>query len=306
MKKHFMIMLLLCLLLTLVSCGKDTDLQEGDCYGVITFTDVPKEYYLLDETAQEKFNITVILENIATEKEYEIILNQKNSFRQEVSLHPGTYRVEGAFADRLNTFAVPLETSSQSLEFSQSHQAVLMITLQEPEKLTMQWMEVQPLPEIRLADKYSGLLQINRKIINIKDILPELKLDGVSSGDTLEGLQKATVTDSEKGITVQILNPSENPLPYTSCTVTGITVTKNTVVFPEGVTIGMSPDLVCHKQNGLYQEPDKVEGSLLYGWSIDTTKPVYYDPVSGNRITLTIQSNASAIASISYEIAVFE
>ena len=96
------------------------------------------------------------------------------------------------------------------------------------------------------------------------------------------------------------------PQPLSKCEVLSLTVTKNTVVFPDGVTLGTAPEKVCHKQTGLYGEPTRFEGMFLFGWDLSFTKAVYLDPESGNRITICFKADGSAIQSITYDLKVFE
>lgn len=312
MKKHpFIYVLLFILLFSLTACGdQETSLTEGDCAGVIAFTEIPKEFSLLDSHFLENFSINVTLVNLTNEKTYRISLKQENQFRQELSLHPGTYRVRSVHASQVKDLGIELQASAESLTFAPDRQAILTVTISDPEALTQRWMEIQPLPEILLADKYSGLIQINRKVISVQDILPELTLTDTHSGntgtDSLNGFQKITLTDREKGVQVHLMNPTDSPLPLTSCTVTGITVTKNSVLFPDGVSVDSLTQEVCHRETGLYGEPVKIAGTLLFGWGLAENSVVYSDPDSGNRITLNLHSNGSRINSIDYDLAVYE
>lgn len=309
MKKHpFFYVILFIFLFSLTACGdSETSLTEGNCKGVIAFTEIPKEFSLLDSRFLENFSINVTLENLTNKKTYHISLNQENQFRQELSLHPGTYRVRRVHANQIRDLGIELQASAESLTFAPDQQTILTVTVSDPEALTRRWMEIQPLPEILLADKYSGLIQINRKVISIQDILPELTLNGNhSANDSLNGFQSITLVDGEKGVVVRLMNPTDSPLPLTSCTVTGITVTENSVIFPDGVSVDSQTQEVCHRETGLYGEPGKITGTLLFGWGMAENSAVYSDPASGNRITVNLHSNGSRILSIDYDLAVYE
>lgn len=310
MKKHiFNLFLLFVLLFSLTACGNRVDpLAEGNCRGVIAFTEMPKVLEL-DSDFLEHLTINVTLCNMVSEKTYHISLNQEKQFRQELSLHPGTYRVVGVYAGQIRDLGIELQASAESLTFAPDQQCVLTVTVSDPEALARRWTELQPIPEILLADKYSGLIQINRKVISIQDILPELTLTGdysANSADSLDSFASITLTDSEKGVQVRLLNPTNSPLPLTSCTVTGITVTKNSVLFPDGVSVDSRTQEVCHSETGLYGEPAKMTGTLFFGWGMAENSAVYSDPASGNRITVNLYSNGSRIRSIDYDLAVFE
>ena len=298
--------LLLALLLSLTACSDDQDaLSEGDCPGVVAFTDIPKEFTLLGDDFMDEFAIHLSLRNITTDKYYNITLNRENNFRQELSLHPGTYAVSTPNAST-NFYDLNVTASAQSLTFSPDQQAVLTVTVSDPEALTQRWMEVQPMPEILLADKYSGLIQINRKVIPLQDVLPELTFNEDGTEGTLNALERTTLTDSAKGVTVTLQNPTEAPLPWSSCTVTSITSRNNTVLFPDGVSIGLPTEQICHQADGLYGEPTRFTGTCLFSWSLAKTSAVYAAPETGNRITLDFSDDGSYVRSITYELGVYE
>lgn len=306
-KKYFILYpLILVLLLSLTACSEEQDaLTEGDCPGVVAFTDIPKEFTLLGSEFMDQFTIRLSLKNITTEKYYSIVLNKENNFRQELSLHPGTYKVVSSSTNS-NFYNLEIEASAESLTFAPDQHAVLTVTVSDPEALTQRWMEVQPMPEILLADKFSGMIQINRKVIPLQDILPELTLDGNQEEGTLNPLMNITLTDSEKGVKITLQNPTESPLPWSSCTVTAVTATGNTVLFPDGISIGIQTDKVCHQATGLYGEPTRFTGTSLFGWGLATTSAIYSDPATGNRITLDISPSGSYVRSITYELGIYE
>jgi len=166
-------------------------------------------------------------------------------------------------------------------------------------------MATQPQPEILLADKFSGQIQINRKIISITDIMAELELTPEAEED-VEPYEKMELTDNHYGITVTVLNNSKKDAPWEDCDVIAIRASKNTVVFPEGVTLGMAADKVLDKQSGLYGEPDACTGSLLFGWQLDDTQFLYNDLATGNKITISLSPDGTYVSAISYELACFE
>ncbi len=252
----------------------------------------------------DQFHIRLSLKNITTGKYYSITLNKENNFRQELSLHPGTYAVSSPSASS-SFYNLEITASAESMTFAPGQQSFLTVTVSDPEALTQRWMEVQPMPEIRVADKFSGVIQINRKVIPLQDILSELTLDGDQEG-TLNAFQNITLTDSQKAVTVTLQNSTESPLPWSSCTVTAITTTGNSVLFPDGVSIGDRTDKVCHQATGLYGEPTRFTGTCLFGWDLAMTSAVYSDPTTGNRITLDLDGSGSYIRGITYELGIYE
>ena len=311
-KKKLAFLLATCIFsaLCLTGCGKEGKLDEGDCKCNIMFSDIPKEFQMLEESLLERFEIEVTLQNPITEKEYDITLNQDNDFFAQVSLNPGTYQVKYVSNNMKNFNGISVSSDVESVELSSAITSEIPITLENAAEFSNHWMVTQPSPEIRLADKFSRQIQVDDKtgqnaykIINIEDIVSELTL----SYDTqVKPYEKISLTDGDYGITVFLLNNSDQMADWTSCEVIGIEVSKNTVVFPEGVTLGMSTDKILHKTDGLYGAPDSFTGTALFGWGYDRVQAIYNDPASGDKITVTLNPESTYCLSIRYEFACFE
>lgn len=301
MKKFLFLCLLPILLLT--ACGNEGKLDEGDCLCKVYFTDIPREFSMLDENLQKDFEIHVTLENLTTEKIYRISLEQENDYSMTAKLHPGVYNVVSVYGSMEKYTGISVSTPVEQIELSRDAEVEIPISVDNMAEFTNHWMTVQPMPEMLLADKYSGLIQINRKVIAITDILPELTIEYSTPVNPKEKIQ---LTDSEHGIVVTLQNRSDTAQSWKDCDAIAIRVTKNTVVFPDGVTLGMAPKKVCHRTEGLYGEPTKMSGSILFGFDFDNSNAIYIDPVSGNKITLGIAADGSCIQHITYELAVFE
>ena len=294
-----LLFLLLPLLLCLTACGSKTgSLNEGECPGIITFANIPKEFSLMDENLQKEFYVSVTLKNLTSNKVYDIKLTKENGFKQEVSLHPGNYKVS-AYASHLYLVGLDIKLSDDVAVFDYGRDTLITILPKNEEAFAQHWRETHPEAEILAADKYSGLIQVNRKVMTIKEMIPEIGLSDLT--ENLDAGEKSTLTDNELGISVVIHNQSTSAKPLSECELISLTVTKNTVIFPDGVTVGISPDRVCHRKNGLYGEPTKIEGFYLYSWDIDRTYAIYQDPVSGNRVTIGISSDGRCIESITFE-----
>ncbi|MBO4981315.1 MAG: hypothetical protein J6C84_05395 [Lachnospiraceae bacterium] len=306
-KKIHIILCICCLLLplSLSGCGKKGRLDEGNCKCSISFTDIPKEFGMLEENLSDTFEINVCLKNTINETPYYITLNKENDYSAQISLHPGTYQICYVSNNMEKYNGISVAANVENVTLSEDTPEEILISVDNQEAFTQNWMATQPMPEMLLADKFSGQIQINRRIVNIRDILSELTLEA-SSDSPVRPYQKLELSDQERGITVTVLNNSEESLPWTGCEVIGIRVCKNNVVFPEGVTLGMSAKKVLHKTDGLYGEPDRFSGSPLLGWGLDDTRVIYSDPDSGNKITIGLSSGGTYITDITYELACFE
>lgn len=301
---------LICIVMafSLTGCGKEGKLNEGDCKGIISFIDIPKELSMLEENVQKNFAIHLTLKNIVNEKTYDIALTQDNGFKQEVSLNPGVYQVCYVYADQASYTGISVAADAESVEFTKGELTTLHVYVDNGEEFTRHWMAVQPMPEMLLAEKFDGLIQINRQVIDLRSanasqLISQLNL---TYDNQVPAYKKVTLSDNSMGVSVTLQNQTDEAADWRSCKLVEIYVSKNNVVFPQGVTLGMAPENVCDASDGRYGEPNEFTGSLLYGWGFDDTYAIYQDPVSGDKLTIGLGSDNSAIRNIRYELQQFE
>lgn len=294
------LLLLLFAILLFPGCSHTGKLDEGACKGVISMAEIPNVFYVLDNDFLEQIQICVLLENPTTKTEYQIALNNANKFRQEIMLNPGIYKVKSLRAENAGNLEMKL-ISSESMTFSEDQYALLDVQVKNADELNNHWAVMQPLSGILHADPYSGMVQINRKVIPIQDIMPELDF---SNEKNLKAHEREEFTDAKKGIVVTLENKTDSPLFFEDCEVIEISVTKDSVVFPSGVAIGSPTDSVCHQKKGVYGEPTYFQGSALFSRKPSKTFAVYVDSASGNRITIGFDGSGDHVSSIRYELGV--
>lgn len=306
-QKKIFLVLLICVLsaVSLTACRKKGELDEGDCKCNIFFTDIPKEFTMLEQNLLNEFEINICLENTVNQTQYDITLDQDNDYSVEISLHPGTYRVWYVSNTMSRYNGISLSASVETIELSPETVGEIAIVVDNAKEFSQNWMATQPMPEMLLADKFSRQLQINRKVINMADILSAIELTP-EYNSPVSPYRKVELSNNEYGITVTVINHTDQSISWQECDVIGIRVTKNTVVFPEGVTLGMAANQVLDKTEGLYGEPDACTGSLLFGWQLDDTSFIYNDPESGDKITINLNPGGTYITDITYEFACFE
>ena len=288
------------LLFSLSACGRGGTLHEGDCILNVSFINIPKEYNMQEDNLKKRSEIKITLQNVVTEKLYCFALNSDNSYYQQLTLNPGTYQVLKVAYTMADFNGIKLDTNTDTLELSTQSPSELLISIDNDKEFTSRWMDIQPMPEILLADKFSRLIQINRQVIPISKIAAQLSL---SHYEKLKPSEKVTLSDSDYGITITIENQGNELRSHRDCTVRSIEFSKNTVVFPEGVTLGMAPETVFHSQNGYYGEPTGLGGTIFYGTGMQETKVIYTDPASGDTITIKTDPEGNYIIGISYEFA---
>ena len=131
-KKRRLLLLMLPLFILLASCGNRGKINEGDCAGTVIFQGLPKEFSLLEENLQKEYEIKVTLTNVTTEKYYEVVLNQKNDFKQSVSLHPGSYKVS-VYASLTSLTHLHVKTTEDTVIFDRNRETAVVIV---PENLS--------------------------------------------------------------------------------------------------------------------------------------------------------------------------
>lgn len=302
--KKTLLPILLILVLLLPACSGKGSLKEGKCVGYVSFKEFPKVITVMDESVQKNFSVTVILKNPGTGKEYKVVLNPKNEYEKKLSLKPGTYEVVSVTSKEAEKLGLEVEAASDEMTFDEDDEAELSIIFPNLDTFSKQWVDSQPLGEILLADLYSGQIQINRKIIPITDILSEISCDDLS--DVIEAGEEKSVTDDDRGITVKLKNESSKDQPLSACTIKGIIVTKDSVIFPDNVTVSSLPSEVCHEKKGAYGEPSYFQGMALFGWNLNQTKAVYADGGNGNQIIVSFSPDGTRIQSIEYDLKKYE
>ncbi len=286
--------------ISLTACSRQGSLNDGDCKCDVVFTDIPKEFSMLEENLSEHFEIELTLKNTTTETIYEIVLTKENNYSTQVSLPSGTYQVVETNSSMHNYNGITVTANADSVTLSPEVTERISITISDPSAFTEHWMATQPMPEILLADKFSGQIQINRKVISIANIMPELSL---SYDTAVKPDEKICLSDLDLGVQVTLVNNSEEEQIWSECEVISITFHNNNVVFPEGITLGMAANEIIHKTEGIYGEPDELSGVPFFEGEIANLSAIYSDPESGDKITITLDSSNSYIESICYEFA---
>jgi len=299
MKKLRRLLLFAFPLLLLTGCLGRSKLDEGDCKGIIAFSDTTKIYSMLEQRIQDAMKIELTLENITTNKKYDIELTKDNHFAQEVSLDPGTYLVESIYCSTELETGIQVKALQESLILEPEKNGRLDVVISNEEDLTKQWIDLAPLPDIILADKYSRQIQLDRKLCSLDEIV-----SAINPGDidrNVKAHDKKEFSDSEKGITVTVQNMTEQMQDISACKVLSVKFERNCVVFPGGIRLGDLVENVCHKKSGIYGEPTSFTGLALWGWKLDTAYVVYQDAATKDRITLTLDKNCNEIVSFLYE-----
>lgn len=303
--KHLLPALLFALVipLALSGCTKTGKLDEGECKCNVSFTNIPQELTMLEDNLQENFAVNVTLKNRNTNTIYKITLSEDNSFKEQISLKPGEYHVESVETSQAFNTGFTLAAMEESVTLAPDTLCSINIYVEDKGELTEHWMSIQPMPEITLAEKFDGLIQFNRQIIDLRtDSATLLSQLNIAYDGKISPKDKKKVSDDDLGITVVVQNQTDSKTTIENCQIVELYVYKNNVVFPQGVTLGMSPQDICNSETGIYGTPDSFTGSLLYGLDFDSTSAVYKESETGDKLTITLDPNGSAIQGIRYEL----
>lgn len=306
---YFLILLFLMASLSLTGCNLFTNsTQIGDCTLNVAFLNVltndsSTSFQNIEEDIRENVEIRVELENIVTEKKYEIKLNPDNSYLYTAKLFPGTYRVMDVEATMSDYTGMHLAAGSEVVELARGTTQNLSIYIDNEEEFAIFQNNLIANDEIVMSGKFSRNIFIDGDIINIQDIINYLDIESTS---TVKPYAKCELTSESKGIIVTVLNDSSSTRNWQECKVIAIEVAKSTVIMPGGITLGMQANTVCNKDTGIYGEPTGFEGVAMYGQGIGDLYAVYLDPESGDKMMLEIDSIHGFVTGVKYELEVFE
>lgn len=279
----------------LASCGKDK-LNDGDCSLKVGLLNIPKEYSMQEENIMEHTAVNITLKNEASQKEYHFQLTPDNQYFAQLSLLPGNYTVVDVQGETKAFDEITYSASAVQLSLSQQTPAQLLIALSDEAAFNKHWKDIQPSPEILLENPSSGKLQINRQIINAEDLMTQITIDG-----TVEAGETKTFEDAEMGIFVTVKNNDSATKAVKNCTLLQARFTKNKVVLPSGITLGMAPKKVFHKTEGYFKEPTSLGGTIFLGRDMAETKVTYHIDRTNDDITFLIDPTATYITGIIYE-----
>lgn len=292
----------LALVLLLTGCGKTGKLDEGDCACVVRLESIPSEFKMLDDNIQELLNIEVVLQNITTEKRYEFTLNMENDFRQEASLYPGVYKVNGCSAFPY-FICMDAAARQQDLEVGRDKDNEITVYIENPEEFTDMVWDMQPIREVTQLDKFSRQIQWNGQIIDLEHIMDYVEF---SSDQTVRGYEQITLFNSDNRVRVTLQNQTAQQVSWQECKLIKVQFERPNAIFAQGVKVGMPVREIAHAQEGIYGTPDSLTGSILFALGTDNVGIVYYDEASGDRLTLESNSSGNYIYSITYEFAAYE
>ena len=301
-----LILIILASFLCLTACGINDANQVGDCRLTVSFDSVPDEFYSIDEKLIDSFYICVVIENIVTEKNYNIILDEGNGFGYTAGLYPGSYHLKNIYAYNSGVIGVELTSDTESFELSRDNEQRLNITIANEEEFIKSSDLIAHSGEMSDYDKFSRLIMTDDTVYSLEDLKTVLNLTVPSDKTIIKAYSKEEYTDESKGITITLLNDTAEQKDYKDCRVIAVEITKRNCVFPGCVAVGVPGEYVCNAVTGVYGQPHSFEGMALYGYSYGNTDCVYSDANTGDKITISIDDVGRFVSKIKYEMERYE
>ena len=302
-KKFGILMALFTMVILLAGCGHEGKLNEGDCPVEVRLSGLPAGYAELTDDQKSQIEVTLQLENMITEKRYTFRLDEGNHFAQEASLNPGTYHVRSCYISGSSAVRMEGEASVESMDISRDTINILSVNVTNEEEFNRWTAQMRVDPAILGAGQFSRAVQFEGQVISMKQIKDYID---VTYEKEIKSYDKAVISNGAKGVYVTLLNDTNEPAPWQNCKVIGVRFIKDNVIFPKGARIRMPANEVLHARDGFYGIPDGLSGSILIGMNYDDFNVIYQDTVSGDRMTVTVDSFGEYIEEINYEFAVFE
>lgn len=302
MKKGIWLSVIVCMLmLGLSGCGRNA--LEGNCECIVALTEIPKELEMLDENILDEFYIKVELENIYSEKSMDVKLTADNDFQVKLKLQPGTYLVRYLYA--APSYLVPVEVASrqEKVELTKDSKTTVDIFITNQEDFSDWLWNMDPSREVLQEDAFSHRVQFEGKMIDIEDITDYVEFSYDSS---LRAYEKATISNSEKGVTITVLNDSNIDAVWQDCKLIEVSFSKNNIIWGQGAFVGMDVTKAVNAKTGLYGEPSSMAGTILAGLGYSSTKVSWLDETSGDKLTLMIAPDGDSISGITYAFEAYE
>lgn len=284
-----------CIMITGCSSSRVAKKEGGVCE--IELENIPKEFSKINDTVMKNFRITVKLENILTEKSYEVKLTNKDDFKTQITLKPGKYRIVRCINNLESDPELDIQARQETVTVTKGDVVNVEVYINN-KKQVKKWIKImQPTEKILEADQFSGLVQYKGKVITARDIV---KHEEFKKGIDVEPYKKYTLWNFDRGIKVIVLNDTSQYLNYEECQVLSVTFKKANAILPGGVMWGLEFKEISHASEGIYGTPTRLVGSMIYGSYLDLTNLEYVDEETGNKIVIEWNDTLKVVGSLTY------
>ncbi|MGL5258572.1 MAG: hypothetical protein ACRC7V_00540 [Lachnospiraceae bacterium] len=303
-KKNFSIIVLFCAILLLLfsGCSKQSEEMQWDSSCHIYVDNLPQEYFNLSQGLKDATSIYISLNNSLADKSYSIKLTDTNNYSEEINVLPGTYTVSSIYAINTLLTEITVVASKETFIIEPNTTTPLAITILNPESLSQSILKNMPSNEIINETTYSRKVQYEGTIYDMQSIPDKINFTGGADKNVNAGDIAYLYSEEFRGLSMIIQNTQQyGMLPATECEFIGFYFSRNNVTLPKGLTVGMSLEPIVNAQSGLLGTPDYCLGTPFIGMDIADSTLVYIDKISGDRISIKLNSRSKNVESISYE-----
>ena len=288
----------------LTGCTNYGKLDEGNTACQVVLDNLPVEFYKLPENVTNVFDIVITLSNASTGRKYDFVLNEANSFSCDATLDTGTYKLLSYSCESVYVPNIEIDFETDELIVSPNGDNTMAVSLTEGDAL-IAWINAStPYDNIISRDKFSRTLQLEGSVISMTDIIDSYEFE--HSADMVAPHNQIVVSNAYYGLDITVVNNTSASLRARDCDASKISCTTNYAVFPGGISLASTPEELLNNKTGIYGMPSHISGDFLYGSHYNTQTVEYLDEVSGDKITIIIDTNDNRIISIDYEFAVFK
>ena len=296
-----LLMIVSCIMISGCSSSRVAKKDDGVCE--IGLESIPKEFSKINDTVMKNFQITVILENILTEKSYEVKLTKKDDFKTQITLKPGKYRIVRCTNSLGSDPSLDIQPRQETVTVTKGDEVNVEVYINNRKQVKKWIKNMQPTEKILKADQFSGLVQYKGKVISAQDIL---NYEEVESETTVGPYKKQTLRNFNAGIKVVVLNDTAQDLNCKECKVVSVTFSNANVILPGGVMYGLEFKEISHASEGIYGTPTRLVGSMIYGSYLDFTNLEYVDEETGNKIVIEWSDTLKVVGSLTYTFNIVE
>ena len=295
--------ILLCVAIS--GCVTDGDTYRYGAICTVYLENLPQEYDLLPGPLRENIEIIVTLRNISSDRDYKFRLTESTDFRYEQALLPGIYSIN-TYVSQYPRNLFNVENTFDLLTIEAHTQTSLPLIITNASEFSSTVKENQPGEAILNMDMFSGCVQLDGQVVNIREIQAFL-LFGDTTYNTLRPLETRLLqSTSHPDVTLIMQNQTHDSIPTEQATLTGVQFSGINAVLPQGVGVGMSFSDIAHAESGVYKTPSYILGTPFIGIGYDTATLVFLDYRSGDRISVFVDANDSFARHITYEFAKYE
>ena len=309
MKKPPIVVVLLALLVVLPffsGCSRG-NLREGGSKCTVYLDAIPDEYYALNESIRNELQITVTLHSVVNDKNHRIVLTEDNGFQQDIRLNPGPYDVTWCYANNPNITLMEVQPQVERITLDRKTPASLPVSIKNKDVFIQTIHNLTPSDAITSAELYTRQVQYDGQMTDFSTLRSALTFSPSNNSKRLKPSETAFIpATGTAGVSLVVQNQTSTSIPVQEATFVGLRFTKNNIVLPKGITLGMDIAEICHAKTGLLGTPDYCKGTPMLGIGYDSSTAVYVDYETGDRISFEVGSNAPYITAITYEFEKYE